>query len=510
MSAGPPPQDTPPPATASGQRSVAVGGDVRDSTVITGDSNVIYLGPKRAPRQLPWRRLLAALVLILASATAVYVFYPRPIPTMNGELNVAVAEFGALDSRGSAIASSDGRALADSLYQGLVGELQQVNQGAAASDPFKIQVQGPSQVGRIDGSTPDARAAEADRVATPRRAHLLIYGYLEPGPDATTFVPQFYLRDLQNTPELEGEHGLGRSLAVRSLDDPASQHELRVDLTRRASAFAQFVIGLSQFSLDKFAEARVHFTQAADDSQWEDGNGKETLYLFLGYTEGSLNNLVGARADFERALAINPEFARAELALGETRFQESLGKPEACAKDTLDVAGVQEAVSMFQRALSAKTQPPRSNVATWTALEMGRAYLCLSQADAGNYWADAEREMNIVVADYSGGNASAKDIAAEAHSNLGFIALPGHCDPDPTARYQKAAAEYQAAINLSALHPTRQGFYYEMLGFTQSRLGALDAARSAYRSAAAVDSTNKDHYEQLLQGVQPPVAETCS
>ena len=58
-------------------------------------------------------------------------------------------------------------------------------------------------------------------------------------------------------------------------------------------------------------------------------------------------------------------------------------------------------------------------------------------------------------------------------------------------------------------HPTRQGFYYEMLGFIQSRLGALDEARSAYRSAAGVDPTNKDHYDQLLQGVQPPVAETC-
>src|ERR1700736_1238436 len=91
-------------ASASGQKSVAVGGDVHDSTIITGDSNVIYLGGRSGPRNLPWRRLLAGLVVVVAVAVAVFVYYPRPtppIPTMNGDLNVAVAEFGTLDAQGA-------------------------------------------------------------------------------------------------------------------------------------------------------------------------------------------------------------------------------------------------------------------------------------------------------------------------------------------------------------------------------------------------------------------------
>ena len=87
--------------------------------------------------------------------------------------------------------------------------------------------------------------------------------------------------------------------------------------------------------------------------------------------------------------------------------------------------------------------------------------------------------------------------------------MPVRCDPERDAKYRKAAAEYQGAINLSALHPTRQAYYYEMLGFIRSRLGALDETRTAYRNAAAIDPTNKDHYDQLLQGSQPPVGETC-
>ncbi len=44
--------------------------------------------------------MLAGLVVVLAVGTAAYVLYPRPIPIMTGDLNVAVAEFGALDAPG--------------------------------------------------------------------------------------------------------------------------------------------------------------------------------------------------------------------------------------------------------------------------------------------------------------------------------------------------------------------------------------------------------------------------
>lgn len=493
---------------ASGQRSVAAGRDVRDSTIITGDSNTIIIGPR-----VPWRRLLLVAVPVVAIAAATFVLYPRPIPTMSGDLNVAVAEFGALDARGAAVQSAEAKTLADSLFTTLTTELQGINPASASSEQhFDIQVWGPAQVGRIDGGAPEARASAADQIATRARAHLLIYGYLQQDPrsNGTTFVPQFFLRNLQDTPELDGQHDLGQSVTVRSLDDPDSRARLRGDLSGRARSFAEFVIGLSQFANDKFADARVHFMKADADPLWDEQNGgKEALYLFLGVTAGKLGDLVAARDYFERALAINPEFARAHAGLAAVQFQESIGKPNACAKDTLDVSGMHTAIAMYQRAQSATVQPARSNVASWTALGLGRAYLCLSQADAGNYWSDAERELRLVIADYDAGNESARDFAAEAHSNLGFVQLPGRCDPNRDTRYRAAAQEYQQAIDLSILHPMRQGFYYEMVGFIDSQLGALDQARAAYRDAMRVDPDSHDHYQQLLQDVQQPV-ETCS
>jgi tetratricopeptide (TPR) repeat protein len=314
---------------------------------------------------------------------------------MSGELNVAVAEFGALDAQGAAVQSADARGLADLLFSTLNAELQGINaQTSSASSSeqnFVIQTWGPSQVGRIDGKTPEARADAAEKFATRSKAHLLIYGYLEPRSGAATFVPQFYLTNLKDTPELEGEHDLGASVLMRSLDDPDSKATLRADMTRRTRAFAEFVIGLSQYANDEVADANTHFLRAEADPQWDDSSGKDVLYLFMGYTAGKLGQLDAARGYFEHALKIDPEFARAYLGLGEVRFQESLGKPEACARDSVDVAGMQDAIQLYQRSLSAKVQPDRSNVPSTTALGLGRAYLCLSQADAADHWADAER-----------------------------------------------------------------------------------------------------------------------
>jgi tetratricopeptide (TPR) repeat protein len=503
-------QAVPAASSAAGERSVAVGGEVRDSTIITGDSNTIILGSRRSEQGFPWRLVGLIGLPLIAVATAAYVLYPRPTPVMAGDLNVAVAEFGALDAQGAAVESADARALSESLYTTLNDQLQAINQAAASSEQrFDVQVWGPARVGRINGNTPDERATAAEQFALRSRAHVLVYGYLQQRNGGALFAQQFFLRNLPDNPELEGQHDLGRSVPVRSLDDPSSRQQLRESLTGRTHAFAEFVIGLSQYTNDKFADANVHFHAADADPQWDDASGKEVLYLFMGYTAGKLGDLDGARASFRHALTIDPEFARAYLGLGETQFQASLGQPEACSRATANVGGIQDAITLFQRAQSATTQPAHSNVADWSALSLGRAYLCLSQADAGDHWADADRQFRVVIADYEGGNESARDIAAEAHSNLGFVLLPGRCDPAREARYRSAAQEYQRAVDLSVFHPARQAFYDEMIGFVQTQLGALDQARAAYRDAMRVDPANSTRYQEALDSVKPPQPETC-
>jgi tetratricopeptide (TPR) repeat protein len=490
----------------TGNRNVGVGRDVRNSTIITGDANTIFIGAR-----VPWLRIGIGLAIIAVLAVAGYFLYPRPIPVMTGDLNVMVAEFGALDAQGKAVQSAEARGLADSLFSTLSSELPGLNAASAGgAQPLQIQVWGPSQVGRIDGDTPDARAARAEQVARQANAHLLIYGYLQQT-NVATLVPRFYLRNLQETPELEGEHDLGESVPVRSLDDPDSRATLRADLTGRSRGMAEFVIGLSQFTNDKIADARVHFNNAANDPGWADGPGKQVLYLFLGFAEGRLDHLSDARTNFQRALAIDRQFTRAYLGLGEVRFQESIGRPDACTRGSTDVDGIRDAIAIFETAQQSTQQPPGSNVGLMSHLQVGRAYLCLSQAEAGDYWPDAERELHqsISLYDPATSNESARELTADAHAQLGFVLLPQHCDPQRQAKYASAAAEYQNAIDLSTFHPARAGFYYEMLGFIHNQVGDLDQARKDYQNAMRVDATNNEHYMQLLSALAPPVSEVC-
>ncbi|HEV7662867.1 MAG TPA: hypothetical protein VGQ62_04975, partial [Chloroflexota bacterium] len=449
MTAPDPPDDRSQPGATSarGERNVAVGGEVRDSTIITGDSNTIIFGSRPTPARVPWRIIGPLVLLLIAAAVGGYLLYPRPTPTMTGDLNVAVAEFGSLDAQGAAVESADARLLSESLYTTLNEQLQAINQPAASPQQrFEVQVWGPSRVGRIGGASAEARATAAEQLATRSKIHVLVYGYLQLQSGAVSFTQQFFLRNLPDNPELEGQHELGRSVPVRSLDDPSSRQQLRDSLTGRTHAFAEFVIGVSQYTNDKFADADVHFKAANADPQWDDASGKEVLYLFMGYTAGKLGNLEAARAAFGRALAIDAEFARAYLGLGETQLQASLGQPEACTRATANVTGITDAIKLFQRAQTAATQPLRSNVTDWSKLSLGRAYLCLSQADAGDYWGQAESQFRSVIADYDSGNESARDIAADAHSNLGFVLLPGRCDPARDAKYRAAAQEYQRAV----------------------------------------------------------------
>jgi hypothetical protein len=122
-----------------------------------------------------WGMLGAAAIL-----TGLWTFYvqfvaaPKPV-RMVGDLNIAVAEFSAADQRGrparSAIADDLAKTMADELRRHLAA----LNQGRIV-----IQVQPPSQFGRINGANPRERAAEAQRLAQAIHAHVVVYGTLIP------------------------------------------------------------------------------------------------------------------------------------------------------------------------------------------------------------------------------------------------------------------------------------------------------------------------------------------
>ena len=87
-------------------------------------------------------------------------------PRLGGEFNVVVAEFLGTDSSGRTVGNEVASALSENVFEALKGELV-ANPGLPI-----VQMLGPDQAGKVNGSTPRERAAAAANLAAKTNAHL--------------------------------------------------------------------------------------------------------------------------------------------------------------------------------------------------------------------------------------------------------------------------------------------------------------------------------------------------
>jgi tetratricopeptide (TPR) repeat protein len=453
-------------------------------------------------RPRPVMRMLAAAISMLGTVLGIYLgvrdVFERPAapPPMTGGFNIAVAKFGSIDSKGNVVESQAGLDLAQSVFDHLRGELQSLDKGG-----FDLQVRGPGQIRTIKGETPEERAQAASLLSRKIRADVIVYGLLRSDGGGTGFVPEFFLNEhkLQKAEELGGQHALGTTIRIPAELDKniVARKDLRDHLLGRTRALAEFVVGLSYYTLDRLTEASDHFANAQLAPGWDDHEGKEVLYLFLGNTAGKLNDLAKAEASYAKALNLEPEYARARLGASEVLYQTARG---SCEAGSVDAAGMFQALESFRGAATALVQPPLADIGAKAAFGVGRVQECLSQALVADHWGDAEREFRRVIRDYGGKNERIRNLAAESHAHLGFIALPASDDADATARYRQALVEYEKAIQLSKRND-RRAFMHSMVGFIHTRLHDPKAAAAAYAEAIRLepDPQRRTEYEARRQ-----------
>ncbi len=442
-------------------------------------------------------RTAAAVALAVGLALVGMVRGPTGPAAMDGDYNIAVAEFDSVDADGAPVESAEAQPLARSVHDLLRDELS-----SKLGQVFHVELRPPEETGRVRGSTAERRAQAAETLARRIRADVVVYGTLR-AEVPNEFTPEFFLSDrqLQNAEELFGQHNLGSS--IRTAGDIArnavARKELRDQILGRAQALAEFVVGLSYYGAHRYDTALDHFEAARTTAGWDDRDGKEVLYLFLANTAGKLNDLDRAQAFYDAALALNPEYARAQLGRAEVLLHRSRGN---CEQGNVDVNGVNAALEAYRRARSARVQPATSDIATKVVFGEGRVHLCLSQALVGDHWADAEREFEQVIAEYEKGNRRAREMAAESHANLGFVHLPAAGDPDAPDRYRRAAADYQRGFDLT-VDNERKAFFASMRGFIFSRLHERVLAEEAYALAIRLsqDPVARAGYERARQAL---------
>jgi tetratricopeptide (TPR) repeat protein len=466
----------------------------------------------RLVRRLKPRSTLGAAARVLVTAAAVVALVWGLLPLlrpstdtspgrMTGDYNIAVATFDAIDANGNPVESSDAEDLATSVYDLLHTELEPIAQAG-----FDLDLRPPAETGTIRGSTPERRAEAAAKEAERIRADVIVYGTLQQDVP-NRFTAEFFLgdRQLHDAEELFGQHELGSVIDTPGdIRNTVIRKGLRDQILGRTRALAEFVVGLSHYGAHQYQPALEHFQAAVQTASWDDRDGKEVLYLFLGNASGRLDDLDKAAAAYDQALALNPEYARARLGRAEVLLHKARG---TCEAGHVDAAGLAAALDAFHGAETAKVQPALSDIPTKVAFGEGRVHLCQSQALVGDHWADAEREFQQVVAEFLNGNRRVTELAGEAYANLGFVHLPAAGAPDAASRYRQAAADYQSAFDIST-DDDRKAFFSGMRGFVLGRVGETAQADAAYRLAAqlARDPAVRDGYERSRQALNQPPA----
>lgn len=330
--------------------------------------------------------VLAALAVIIGLLVWIAVRVSpsdRPPPPMLGAFNIAVADFGEIDpATGQVRESTAGQAVSRWLYEGLQRELQ----GSAVQIPLasQIELRHDATTPLIRGATVDERAAAAADLARAINAHVVVYGALAPSGAANDLQIELYVSPQASQEELGGLVGgyaLGSALRLPQPFDTSNQLAnigVSEQVNLRSRILFWLTLGLTQDLLGRSEQALATFQQAEQALQdWQEADGKELLYYLQGREYFFLRQLDEAQQALARALAVNPDFARAAVALGSVEAYR--------ANESGDLAALGRAVDAQRRglALAEAAGDGYTAAVAHIALAQSLDVRCIAQVNAG-------------------------------------------------------------------------------------------------------------------------------
>jgi hypothetical protein len=405
---------------------------------------------------------VVAAVLLLDKAPPVISEPPAtPLPTMQGDVRIAIAEFGRWQS-GVLEPWPAGQELARNVARDLDGFVRATPTASPSANPgpasLVVQVHGPDLIRPIDGTTPLERAVSARALATEIGADAILYGALRE--DNDTFIPEMYLsnrvlsRDGSTTDAGQYNYGELRIRDGAALDlSIDNRKELQDALVRQAGALVYFLRGVNAYVSNRADLAPPYFEAA--QTVLVQQRGTELFELFLGNAaikqaarasggpRAHLLNL--AHTHYQNAIGIAPGFARATIGLAETWY---LNSSRGCERTATDLSGLDTAVRYYNDARAADPSSPLANVKAKAQFGLGRAYACAIVAGSTTYTAEAaEHELRYVIAAYDGGNGEVGSWAREAYAMLGFLHLQ-HGSVDAIPNPLLAASDILSSIEI--------------------------------------------------------------
>jgi tetratricopeptide (TPR) repeat protein len=451
-----------------------------------------------------------AVVGVVATLTGLWGSYghilskPPPPPVMRGTLNLAVADFASVDSRGGQAAKATAK-LATDVATSMAALLAEQLRPLAGR--LRLEVRGPTEFPYVRGASQAARARTAKQRADQIDADIVVYGTLSTDGTKTVLQPELYISDsIQgDTGEVVGDHPWGAPLQLSGDPDsnPLAAQLFGEPLSIRTKALASMILGIWYYHAGQPSIALQHLRAAAENPEWPDQEGKELVYLFLGNAaerqgsqqqtqQGQRHPLAGRRSFaeavnyYQKALRMDGQYARAWYGIAETRF---LQVGLSCQPDRIDRQLLAQAIRDFQRGQLATHRPTLANLDAKIAFGLGRAYVCMTLAGIANRRVEAEGQLAIAIRAYQpilpedSSTRRLRQLAAEAYGQRGLLATAYADAPDIRAQDLHAVADYQQAIALSADRPQRQGVFYDNLADIYDRLRMPREAQDARNKA---------------------------
>lgn len=372
-------------------------------------------------KPLHWPKILS-LALILALCTALgfgaVAWLGMQPPAPQGEFNVAVADFEPLGQ--PAQLQPYGRLFGGSLAEALENEYR-------LSQMSEVDV-----VHRNVGVIHDEREAAA---LAEKGFQMVLYGSVGVVDNQMRAFMKIYVADAfrNDMGEITGAHDFAIPLAF-STDEVFTYTQV---LSRRASLLVDLIQGVHLAAENRLADAAVALGRAAAEAERLGAfAGKEVIYLFASDVARRRGEQEAAEQLALRALALNPQYGRGYIALGNSRFARGS-------------AWLASALEAYQTALALPEQPPSASVAEKANFGAGQVYLNLyamaiqdNSPHAESYAAQAERHYRAVIESFSEETRpmrSNREILALAHLGAGYLAQLRNL-PDAAEHFCQALA----------------------------------------------------------------------
>ena len=434
--------------------------DRGQAEVVIG-KNIIKIGQVVVPT-LPLLALLAVVVGALAFV-GWNLLGPSQMPL--NTFNVAVAEFGQINAQGHISSSPDGQQLSEWMFRELQSEYKTwpTRQPVVWHDSMSI-FQKRATIGLINGDTPAARLQAAQAVAQRLGASMVIYGNIAVDENPPRFVPEFYIAKIRNeADEVVGAHQLGAPIEVQlplNLYDEQANAFFEGKLGARVDALVWFTRGLALDLSGRHDDALAVFKQAEQELHWENDQGREILYYFIGrealyLSRNDATYLDEAEKAFKTSLEINPSYTRAYIGLGGVYFQRAQQVPP---QELLQNQSLNLALEAYQHTVEGGNNSPDDQTELKGLLALGKTYRLLGQAYlfSQNYdqavpaydqaIAYIQKAINLLAPDQHRLLAEAFLSLGAAYQGQAHSRLAGGDKPGSKTLFQQAKSSYDRCV----------------------------------------------------------------